>query len=81
MAAALLIAGCGTANDIEDKVGETLSKMTLDEKIGQMVLFTSDWSVTGPSMRQGYLDDIRAGRCGNLLNAYTVGNTANGECL
>ena len=32
-AAVLLIAGCGTANDIEDKVGETLSKMTLDEKI------------------------------------------------
>ena len=32
-AAVLLIAGCGTANDIEDKVGEALSKMTLDEKI------------------------------------------------
>lgn len=54
------------------KVDSLMRVMTLEEKIGQTVLFTSDWSVTGPSMRQGYLDDIRAGRCGNLLNAYTV---------
>ena len=46
--------------------------MTLDEKIGQMVLFTSDWDVTGPTIREGYLDDIRSGRCGNIFNAYTV---------
>ena len=54
------------------KVDSLMKVMTLEEKIGQTVLFTSDWSVTGPSMRQGYLDDIRAGRCGNLLNAYTA---------
>ncbi|MCR5408569.1 MAG: glycoside hydrolase family 3 C-terminal domain-containing protein, partial [Bacteroidales bacterium] len=56
----------------DPRVDRLMKQMTLDEKIGQMVLFTSDWSVTGPSMRQGYLDDIRAGRCGNLLNAYTA---------
>ena len=56
----------------DPRVDELMKKMTLDEKIGQMVLFTSDWSVTGPTMRKGYLDDIRAGRCGNLLNAYTA---------
>lgn len=56
----------------DPRVDELMKKMTLDEKIGQMVLFTSDWSVTGPSMRQGYLEDIRAGRCGNLLNAYSA---------
>ena len=49
-----------------------MRRMTLDEKIGQLVLFTSDWSVTGPSIRQGYIDDIRAGRCGNIFNAYTA---------
>ena len=37
-----------------------------------MVLFTSDWDVTGPTIREGYLDDIRSGRCGNIFNAYTV---------
>ncbi|MBQ6198579.1 MAG: glycoside hydrolase family 3 C-terminal domain-containing protein [Bacteroidales bacterium] len=56
----------------DPRVEELMKQMTLEEKIGQMVLFTSDWSVTGPTMRQGYLDDIRAGRCGNLLNAYTA---------
>ena len=56
----------------DPRVDQLMKQMTLEEKIGQMVLFTSDWSVTGPSMRQGYLEDIRAGRCGNLLNAYTA---------
>lgn len=54
------------------KVDSLMRVMTLDEKVGQLVLFTSDWSVTGPSMRQGYIDDIRAGRCGNIFNAYTA---------
>jgi beta-glucosidase len=52
-----------------------MKRMTLDEKIGQLVLFTSDWSVTGPTMRQGYIDDIRSGRCGNIFNAYTADYT------
>ncbi|MBQ2162642.1 MAG: glycosyl hydrolase, partial [Bacteroidales bacterium] len=51
--------------------------MTLEEKVGQTVLFTSDWSVTGPSMREGYIDDIRQGRCGNIFNAYTAEYTRN----
>ena len=78
-AASLLLAGCGAAPSTtslgDPKVEKLLKKMTLDEKVGQLVLFTSDWSVTGPSMRQGYIDDIRAGRCGNIFNAYTAGYT------
>ena len=53
-------------------VDSLLKVMTLEEKVGQTVLFTSDWSVTGPSMREGYVEDIRAGRCGNIFNAYTA---------
>ncbi|MBO7071234.1 MAG: glycosyl hydrolase, partial [Bacteroidales bacterium] len=53
-------------------VDSLMRVMTLEEKVGQTVLFTSDWSVTGPSMREGYLNDIKAGLCGNLLNAYTA---------
>ncbi|MBP5559068.1 MAG: glycoside hydrolase family 3 C-terminal domain-containing protein [Bacteroidales bacterium] len=56
-------------------VDSLLKVMTLEEKVGQTVLFTSDWTVTGPTMREGYLDDIRAGRCGNIFNAYTAGYT------
>lgn len=58
--------------DVDPRVDSLIRIMTLDEKIGQMVLFTSDWDVTGPTIREGYLDDIRSGRCGNIFNAYTV---------
>ena len=55
-----------------DRVESLLRQMTVDEKIGQLTLFTSDWSVTGPSMRPNFEKDIRDGRCGSLLNAYTA---------
>ena len=58
--------------EVDPRVDSLLRLMTIDEKIGQMVLLTSDWDVTGPSIRQGYVDDIRSGRCGNIFNAYTV---------
>ncbi len=56
-------------------VDSLLRVMTLDEMIGQLVLYTSDWDVTGPSIRDGYVDDIRAGKCGNIFNAYTADYT------
>lgn len=48
-----------------------LQKMTLDEKIGQLNLLTSDMDVTGPTMRDTYKQDILSGRCGAIFNAYT----------
>lgn len=70
---AVAAVSCGTNKTAEDpRVEQLLKKMTLEEKVGQTVLFTSDWTVTGPSMRSGYLEDIKAGRCGSLLNAYTA---------
>ena len=56
-------------------VDSLLKVMTLEEKVGQTVLLTSDWTVTGPTMREGYLEDIRAGRCGNIFNAFTADYT------
>jgi len=52
-------------------INSLMSKMTLEEKIGQMNLLTSDMDVTGPTMRDTYKQDILAGRCGNIFNAYT----------
>jgi beta-glucosidase len=49
-----------------------LKKMTLDEKIGQLTLFTSDWSVTGGTMRKDYINLIEKGSVGAIFNAYTV---------
>jgi beta-glucosidase len=74
---AILLASCGRGHEsslsnVDPRVDSLLRIMTLDEKIGQMVLFTSDWDVTGPTIREGYMDDIRSGRCGNIFNAYTT---------
>src|SRR3546814_7726066 len=53
-------------------ITDLMAKMTLEEKIGQLSLLTSDWDSTGPTMRQGYQDDIRKGRIGSILNAFTA---------
>ncbi|MDZ3832806.1 MAG: beta-glucosidase BglX [Sphingopyxis sp.] len=53
-------------------IADLMAKMTLDEKIGQLSLLTSDWDSTGPTMRQGYQDDIRKGRIGSIFNAFTA---------
>ncbi len=53
-------------------IAQLMKKMTLEEKIGQLSLLTSDWDSTGPTMRQGYQDDIRKGRIGSIFNAFTA---------
>jgi len=53
-------------------IEQLMSKMTLDEKLGQMTLYTTDWESTGPTIRGGYQDDIKSGRCGALFNSHTV---------
>ena len=65
--ATLFAAACS-----QSRVDKLVRQMTVDEKIGQLTLLTSDWSVTGPSIRSEYEQDIRAGLCGNMLNAYTA---------
>jgi beta-glucosidase len=60
---------------LEARVDSVLALMTLDEKIGQMVLYSSDYDVTGPSIRKSYADDIRAGKVGAVFNALSVSFT------
>lgn len=78
---AFIISSCVTTNKsstdvkLDNKVDSVLKLMTLDEKIGQMVLYTSDWDVTGPTLKSGYMDDIRKGNCGNIFNAHTAAYT------
>ena len=64
---AFVLSSCGRGQEpvlknVDPRADSLLRIMTLDEKIGQMVLFTSDWDVTGPTIREGYLDDIQIGR-------------------
>ncbi len=51
---------------------DLMGRMTLDDKIGQLTLLTSDWESTGPTMRDTYKEDIRSGRVGSIFNAYTA---------
>jgi beta-glucosidase len=60
------------AERLEARVDSVLALMTLDEKIGQMTLYTSDYDVTGPTIRKGYANDIRAGKVGAVFNALSV---------
>jgi len=80
LVAAIFFSACASGKSNSDaildhKVDSVLRLMTLDEKIGQMVLYSSDWDVTGPSLKKGYLDDIRKGNCGNIFNAHTAAYT------
>jgi beta-glucosidase len=53
-------------------IDNLMKEMTLEEKIGQLTLFTSDMDHTGPFIRDHYIDDIKAGRVGAIFNAYTA---------
>ncbi|WP_367388608.1 beta-glucosidase BglX [Lewinella sp. LCG006] len=61
-----------TTEEEEKAIDALISEMTLLEKIGQMTLFTSDWDQTGPTLREGYQEDIRGGRTGAIFNAHTA---------
>ena len=75
----LILKGCGTYpngmsadKELDRRVDSVLELMSLEEKLGQLSLLTSDWDVTGPTMRKEYMEDIRSGKCGNIFNAHTV---------
>lgn len=69
----------GTEADqkIASKVDSLIGKMTLEEKVGQLTLFTSDMTTTGPSMRGDYQKLIKAGKVGAIFNAYGSDYTRN----
>jgi beta-glucosidase len=64
-----------TETEIDAKVDSVLNLLTLEEKIGQMSLFTSDLATTGPTIRDNYKKLIKAGKVGALFNAYGVDYT------
>jgi beta-glucosidase len=58
-----------SSSSIDFKVDSLINIMTLEEKVGQLTLYTSDYDVTGPHMRKGYLEDLKAGKVGAIFNA------------
>ena len=61
-------------------IDDLLSKMTLDEKIGQMNQYNGFWDATGPLPKSGYekgrYDDLRNGLVGSMLNVIGVKNVS-----
>jgi len=57
---------------IARRVDSVIKLMTVEEKIGQLTLFTSDYDITGSTIRENYKEDIRQGRVGAIFNAYGV---------
>lgn len=72
----LSLAGCAseTTTAPQDpyarRIDSVLSLMTVEEKAGQLTLYTSDLDVTGPTVRAEYKEDIKAGKVGALFNAF-----------
>lgn len=50
-------------------VAELMAQMTVEEKIYQLVQFSSDGTVTGPKTGDNYITRIKQGKVGSVLNA------------
>lgn len=53
-------------------ISDLMSKMTLEEKIGQTVLFSSYWDVTGPISNNNFIEQAKKGEVGGVFNALTA---------
>lgn len=66
------------STDVDQKVNDLLSKMTLQEKIGQMNQYNGFMDFTGPQPDEGMaakkLEHIKKGMVGSMLNVHGVEN-------
>lgn len=68
---------------IDQKVSELLSKMTLEEKVGQLVQYSGFEYATGPqnSNSASVLNEIKQGKVGSMLNVAGAGETRKFQTL
>ena len=59
-------------NDIYTKVDSLMSLMTLKEKIGQTIMYSGDWDVTGPVVSSNNMTLLKNGSLGAMLNVYSA---------
>jgi len=73
----LIMSGCLYAqtpvNDpkMDAFIGDLMSRMTLEEKIGQLNLLSVGFDVTGPQLSKDADKKVRAGLVGGVFNTYT----------
>ncbi|WP_259335449.1 hypothetical protein [Alistipes sp. AF48-12] len=63
---------------IDRRVDSVMRLMTLDEKIGQLVLYSSHFTTTGPTLPKNVEEAIRNGTCA-IFSTRTFPNTT-GNC-
>ena len=73
----LIITSCNNNNsEKEIFINDLMSKMTLEEKVGQMNQYNGFWDATGPLPKEGYekarYNDLRNGLVGSMLNVTGV---------
>lgn len=63
-------------NRLNQRVDSLLRLMTLEEKVGQLNQYTSDWAFTGPiTADNDKIGQIKAGKVGSMLNVIGVEHT------
>jgi beta-glucosidase len=76
LAAAWLCAAQAQTDNMDQFIEDLLSKMTLEEKVGQMNQYSGFWEATGPAPSAGNAkrkyEDLRNGRVGSVLNVRGV---------
>ena len=70
--------------DVETKIDSLLALMTIEEKIGQLVLYNGSWDLTGPASNldtRQKEENIKNGRVGAMLNVLSVEATTEAQKL
>lgn len=62
-------------DEMNDFINELMAEMTIAEMIGQTVMYTGGWDVTGPIVNNDYVEFLKAGQLGAMLNVYTAEGT------
>lgn len=57
--------------EMDQFLDSLMAQMTLEEKIGQTVLFSSWWDVTGPISNNNFVEEAKNGKVGAVFNALT----------
>lgn len=58
--------------EMDSFIDSLLQKMTLEEKIGQTVLFSAGWDVTGPTLDKNYVSYLKKGMLGAIFNIHSA---------
>ncbi len=64
-----------TAATVEERVRDLVGRMTLEEKVGQLVQYSSRDDMTGPASASSITPLLRAGGIGSMLNVTGVEGT------